>query len=78
MIVVQGVGSLLGVGLSIKAYQLADATMVAVFENALLVFATLWAIFLWGESPDAPGWLGLAMITAAGVIIALRGGRTAA
>ena len=78
MIVVQAVGSLVGVGLTIRAYQTADATMVAVFENALLVFATLWAIFLWGESPDAPGWLGLAMITAAGVIIALRGGRTAA
>jgi drug/metabolite transporter (DMT)-like permease len=72
MIIVQGVGSLLGVGLSIKAYQLADATMVAVFENTLLVFATLWAFILWGEAPDALGLAGLALITAAGVIIALR------
>lgn len=72
MILVQGVGSLLGVGLSIKAYQLADATMVAVFENSLLVFATLWAFFLWGEAPDALGLAGLGLITVAGVIIALR------
>jgi drug/metabolite transporter (DMT)-like permease len=72
MIVVQGVGSLLGVGLSIKAYQLADATMVAVFENTLLVFATLWAFILWGEAPDALGLVGLGLITVAGVIIALR------
>jgi drug/metabolite transporter (DMT)-like permease len=72
MIVVQGVGSLLGVGLSIKAYQLADATMVAVFENTLLVFATVWAFILWGEAPDALGLTGLALITAAGIIIALR------
>ncbi len=72
MIVVQGVGSLLGVGLSIKAYQLADATMVAVFENTLLVFATLWAFILWGEAPDALGFVGLALITLAGIIIALR------
>lgn len=72
MIVVQGVGSLLGVGLSIKAYQLADATMVAVFENTLLVFATLWAFILWGEAPDTLGFVGLALITLAGIIIALR------
>jgi drug/metabolite transporter (DMT)-like permease len=72
MIVVQAVGSLVGVGMSIRAYQLADATMVAVFENALLVFATIWAIVLWGEVPDTLGFAGLALILLAGVIIALR------
>lgn len=72
MIVVQGVGSLIGVGLSIRAYQLADATFVAVFENTLLLFATIWAVVLWGEVPDALALLGLAMIAGAGVIIALR------
>ena len=74
MIVVQALGSLLGVGLSIRAYQMADATMVAVFENTLLVFATIWAVILWAEMPDALGLLGLALITAAGIIIALRSG----
>lgn len=72
LIVVQGVGSLVGVGLSIRAYQLADATIVAVFENTLLVFATIWAFILWDEAPDAPAIAGLALIAAAGVIIALR------
>ncbi|MBI1415730.1 MAG: EamA family transporter [Limimaricola sp.] len=72
MIVVQGVGSVVGVGLSIRAYQMADATFVAVFENTLLVFATLWAIVLWGEVPDALASLGIAMIMLAGIIIALR------
>jgi len=72
MIVVQALGSLLGVGLSIRAYQMADATMVAVFENTLLVFATIWAVILWGEVPDALGLLGLALITVAGIIIAIR------
>jgi len=72
MIVVQAIGSLLGVGLSIRAYQMADATMVAVFENTLLVFATIWAVILWAELPDALGLLGLALITAAGIIIAIR------
>jgi len=72
MIVVQGVGSLIGVGLSIRAYQLADATMVAVFENTLLLFATLWAVILWREVPDALSLLGLSLVAAAGVLIALR------
>lgn len=72
MVLVQGVGSLIGVGLSIRAYQLADATLVAVFENTLLAFATLWAAILWGEWPDAVALLGLALIAGAGVIIAVR------
>jgi len=72
VIVVQAVGSLLGVGLSIRAYQMADATMVAVFENSLLVFATIWAVVLWGEVPDALAITGLGLIAVAGVIIALR------
>ena len=72
MILVQAVGSIVGVGLSIRAYQLADATMVAVFENSLLVFATIWAIILWREVPDALAVAGLALIALAGVLIALR------
>lgn len=77
MILVQAVGSIIGVGLSIRAYQLADATMVAVFENTLLVFATIWAIILWGEVPDAVTLAGLALIALAGVLIALQGGKAA-
>ena len=75
MIVVQGLGSLLGVGMVIRAYQMADATTLAVLGNALLLFATLWAVILWGEWPDGPALLGLALIIVAGVIIALRGDR---
>lgn len=72
MILVQAVGTIIAVGLSIRAYQMADATMVAVFENTLLVFATLWAVLLWGEVPDATALAGLALIAAAGVLIALQ------
>ncbi len=72
IIVAQGVGALVGVGLSIRAYQLADATLVAVFENALLIFATIWAAILWQEWPDMIGLSGLALIAGAGVVIAIR------
>lgn len=72
MILVQGAGSLLGVGLAIRAYQIASATVVAVFENALLVFATLWAVLLWREVPSPLEAFGLLLVVAAGVLIALR------
>ena len=69
--IVQALGSLVGVGLSIRAYQIAAPTFVAVFENTLLVFATIWAVILWREWPDALGLTGLCMIAVAGVIIAM-------
>jgi drug/metabolite transporter (DMT)-like permease len=77
VIVVQGLGSLLGVGLSIRAYQIAPPTFVAVFENTLLVFATAWAVILWREWPDVLALVGLLMIATAGVIIALPERRSA-
>lgn len=72
VIIMQGVGSLIGVGLSIRAYQIADATMVAVMENTLLVFATVWTAVLWREWPTGGELLGLGLILVAGVVIALR------
>ncbi len=72
VIAVQAVGSLIGIGLTIRAYQLADTTVVAVFENANLLFATAFALILWGERPTPAGLAGLAMIVAAGIIIAVR------
>ncbi|TNC71500.1 DMT family transporter [Rubellimicrobium roseum] len=75
--VVQGVGSLVGVGMSIKAYQIANATVVSVLENTLLVFATLWAVVLWREVPGPTEALRLGLVTAAGVMIALREPRAA-
>ncbi|EYD75466.1 protein of unknown function DUF6, transmembrane [Rubellimicrobium mesophilum DSM 19309] len=77
VIVVQGVGSLAGVGMLVRAYQVANATLVAVFENALLVFATIWAAILWGEVPGPVEALGLVLVTAAGMLIALREPRAA-
>lgn len=72
VILMQGMGSLLGVGLVIRAYQMAEATYVAVIENLLLVFATIWAVVLWGEVPGPWQLVGLGMIILAGVVIALR------
>lgn len=70
--IIQGIGSLIGVGLIIKSYQLGEASFVAVFENSMIVFATLWAIVLWGEVPDALGIIGLFCIIASGILISAR------
>lgn len=69
---VQGVGSLLGIGLIFRGYQLGEASQVAVFEYSLLVFASFWAWILWGELVPPLGFAGMALIAAAGMIIALR------
>jgi drug/metabolite transporter (DMT)-like permease len=72
---VQALGSLAGVGLVIRGYQIAEAGQVAVLEYALLFFATLWAWAIWGEVPDAVSVAGMACIVLAGVTIVLRSQR---
>ncbi|MFD1911356.1 DMT family transporter [Halodurantibacterium flavum] len=75
---VQAVGSLVGVALVIRGYQIAEASYVAVFENALLVFAVFWALVLWGEVPSLSALIGMAAIAGAGTLIALRRDRPGA
>jgi drug/metabolite transporter (DMT)-like permease len=69
---VQAAGSLAGVGLLTRAYQLGEPSYVAVFEYSFLVFAGGWAWLLWGEVLDPVSWLGIAAIAASGLVIALR------
>jgi drug/metabolite transporter (DMT)-like permease len=67
---VQAAGSLLGVGMAVKAYQIAEASKVSVFEYAILPASAAWGFVLWGETL---GWIavaGMALIALAGVLIA--------
>lgn len=68
---VQAVGSLLGVGMMIRAYQLADAGRVSVFEYVILPASALWAWLLWGEVLTLTAAVGMGLIALAGVMIAL-------
>lgn len=72
-VAVQAVGSLAGVWLLIRGYQLADTSFVSVFEFSFLIFASAWAWVLRGELPDAWAAAGIALIIASGATIALRG-----
>lgn len=72
---VQAAGSLLGVGLMVRAYQIGDATRVSVFEYVILPASAIWSWFLWGEVLTSVAVVGMAMIVAAGVIVAFSGKR---
>lgn len=71
----QAVGSIIGVGLIIKAYQIAEAPRVAVFENTLLVFAAIFAWLLWSETVGIVALVGMAAIAISGILIAQAPGR---
>ncbi len=67
---VQAAGSIVAVGLLIRAYQTAEASMVSVFEYSLLAFAALWAWILWGDTVDTAAVAGMVAISVAGELIA--------
>ena len=69
---VQAAGSLLGVGMMVRAYQIADTTRVSVFEYVILPASALWSWAIWGEVLSLQAVAGMALIVGAGLMIALR------
>ncbi len=68
----QAVGSIIGVGLLTRGYQLGEASYVAINEYSLIVFAALFGWIMWGQTLGSIALLGVACIVASGSIIALR------
>ena len=69
---VQATGSRLGVGMMIRAYQITDAGRASVLEYVILPASAFWTWVIWGQTLHTQAWIGMALIVAAGVIIALR------
>ncbi|MGY6534480.1 MAG: DMT family transporter [Pararhodobacter sp.] len=69
---VQALGSTVAVGLMVRAYQLAEASRVSIFEYVILPVAAGWGWLLWGETLGVLAVLGMALIFAAGSLIAWR------
>lgn len=69
---IQAVGTLIGIMCLFRGYQIGDASTVAVFEFSLLIFASGWAWYLWGQAVTPLGLVGMALIIASGVVVALR------
>ena len=55
-----------------RGYQVGEASIAAVFEYSLLVFASFWAWALWSDVVPWTAYAGMALIAAAGAIITLR------
>lgn len=73
---VQAAGSLIGVGMMVRAYQIAEAGRVAVFEYVILPASAFWGWVIWSEVLTPLAAAGMVLIAVAGAMIAL-GARTA-
>ena len=71
-IILQAFGSVIGIGLIIRAYQIGDATYVAVYEYSIFIFAPLYAWFVFSEALSGAQFFGICLIASAGILIALR------
>lgn len=69
---VQAVGSIGAVWLIVRAYSLGEASYVGVFEYSLIVFASVFAFLIRGETVDLAAGLGIALVIASGAVIAVR------
>ena len=74
LLLMAGVGLVAVVGhfLVIRAYDLAEASLLAPFNYSEMVSAAALGLLIFNEFPDAWTWLGIAIIVASGVYIALR------
>lgn len=66
-----GVIAAVGLWLLTTAYRMAEASTVAPFEYTAMIWGVIWGWTFWGEWPDALGWLGIAAIVGAGLVMAL-------
>ena len=70
---VQALGSIVGVYGIVKAYQLADASLVSVIEYSVMIFGPLFGWWLFGQSVSPLQTVGIGLIVLAGLLIAWRG-----
>lgn len=73
LIALQAAGSILGVGLLVRAYLLGEASFVSAFEYSLLICAAFWGWALWEQVPETAAFAGIALIVAGGIVMAARG-----
>jgi drug/metabolite transporter (DMT)-like permease len=71
-ITLQAIGAILGIGLIFRAYQIGQASQVAVFEYSALIFGPFFAWVLVGQEVNLNQLFGILFITIAGSLIALR------
>jgi len=75
VLAVQILGSIVGVFALTRAYQLGEASYVAIFEYSVMIFGPLFAFYWFGQTLGAAQMAGIGLIIAAGAVIALRSRR---
>ena len=66
------VTALCGMSMITRGYQVGEASVAAMLEYVLLVFASFWAWLLWDQTVPTTAYIGMALIAGAGAIITLR------
>lgn len=69
---VLGAASSLGGFLISQAYKLCEAGLAAPFEYVAMPLSIFWGWLVFGEWPDGPGWIGIALILSSGLYLAWR------
>jgi drug/metabolite transporter (DMT)-like permease len=67
-----GLGLVGGYYWIIVAMRSGEIAIVAPFRYSIIVYAVLAGFLVWGEIPDTASWIGLAIVTAAGLYTFLR------
>lgn len=64
-------GPIAAVGLTLltQAYRIAEANTIAPFEYTALVWSVIYGWTFWRDWPDTTGWIGIAIIVAAGLMV---------
>ncbi|MGB0411177.1 MAG: EamA family transporter, partial [Pikeienuella sp.] len=55
-----------------------EAGLIAPFEYTALIMAVFWGYLIWGEWPIPVVWVGIALVLASGIYMALREARVGA
>jgi len=71
-VVLHSSGSIVAMALIVRAYQIADAAQVSLFEYVFLPIAALWTWVLFAEVPVVTTVTGTGLIALAGIVIVLR------
>ena len=77
-IAIQAILSVVALAMLAKAYQLEEASFLAVYEYGFLIFAAFWGWVLWSTVLGVSQIMGIFLIMVAGIIIIIRTARSTA
>lgn len=64
-----GVIAAAGLTLLTQAYRISQSNVVAPFEYTALIWGVLYGWIFWSDWPDTTGWIGIAIIVGAGLLV---------